>query len=317
MRIEKFPLLSPSLEELSATLQVALQANYGESKVEVAQCPDLREAPFRLATEGLCGDEKIADVGGQANLFPTPRRDQTWVMSELAQAMEMSDMKGSLIGAGAGPFHLIGQNCELCPNFTWKDGFENCENGTRYVEIDRDTNSPAVVRSSSLECGLMVNLFGSSGERGSVIKITARGRKGDEGSFTECIRKSLAAAYGNDRTISLGGVFIAKSAKVRYHIMPDFPPAEDLPFKDRSEVTRWLRFYEFDEPIVCMSILHSSDPEGKMDLRIEHSHGFSPEGAQCGGHYHHDIGGDDEAVEYEGYFNTAKMIYRIDRTLSS
>ena len=87
----------------------------------------------------------------------------------------------------------------------------------------------------------MVNLFGSSGDRGSVIKITARGRKGEEGSFTECIQKSLAAAYGNDRTISLGGVFISKSSKVRYHIMPDFPSAEQLPFKDRSEVARWLR----------------------------------------------------------------------------
>lgn len=35
------------------------------------------------------------------------------------------------------------------------------------------------------------------------------------------------------------------------------------------------------------------------------------EGENCGGHYHGDI--DGEEVEYEGYFNVAKTLYRIEQ----
>jgi hypothetical protein len=35
------------------------------------------------------------------------------------------------------------------------------------------------------------------------------------------------------------------------------------------------------------------------------------EGENAGGHYHGDL--DGEEVEYEGYFNVAKTLYRIQR----
>ncbi|KAF9774228.1 hypothetical protein IL306_007797 [Fusarium sp. DS 682] len=208
MRVEKYPLSPPSLEELADKLKPALAANYEHSTVSVVISPDLREAPFHLATEGLSGNEKIADVGGQPNLFPRPKMDCVWSMTELAKAMEMDPAKGGLLGAGAGPHHVVGQNCELAPNIGWKDGFGDIKNESRFAKIDRDTGAIHVDKSPSIDCALMINLFGSSGNPGPVIKITARKRNRSERSFTECIRKGLHHAYGDSRTVSLGGVFL-------------------------------------------------------------------------------------------------------------
>lgn len=309
MQTKKFPLSPPSLDELVQKLEAPLATNYEHATISVVQCPDLRQAPFHLATEGLCGEERVADVGGQAHLFPRPRLDKIYSMTEVAKSMEMSSERGSILGAGAGPFHVVGRNCELSPNFSWNSGFDNVDNQTRFIQIKN--NAVSTEKSSSLDCALMANLYGSLGDPGPVIKITARKRKGPEKSFTECIQKALHATYGDSQTISLGGTFLAKSGKALYHVMPDFPPENELPFRDREQLNDWLTYHDFDGPVVCLSVLHSADPGKKMGLRMEHTHGFSPVGKNTGGHYHYEADGDED-VEYEGYFNTAKAIYRVD-----
>ncbi|KAF2018430.1 DUF1907-domain-containing protein [Aaosphaeria arxii CBS 175.79] len=311
MQTEKYTLSPPSLEELASALRAPLSSNFEHATVDVVQCADLRDAPFHLATEGLSGNERIADVGGQPNLFPTPRLDTIWSMKEIAKAMEMDYSKGSLIGAGAGPFHQVGRNCELVPNFSWEGGMENINNQSYIAQIAGGTGAPGVQKSPSLDCALMINLYGSSGNPGPVLKITARKRKGAEKSFTECIRKALNTAFGESRTVSLGGAFLVKSGRARYHIMPDFPPADDLPFSSAKQLNDWLTYHDFDGPVVCLSVLHSADPDKKMGLRMEHSHGFSATKADAGGHYHYDMDGHNEDIEYEGYFNVANFIYRI------
>ena len=76
-------------------------------------------------------------------------------------------------------------------------------------------------------------------------------------------------------------------------------------------VEKWLRFFEMDGPLTCLSVLHVGDEEGeKLGLRMEHTHCFG-EGGANGGHYHGDVKG--EEVEYEGYFNLAECVYRIDQ----
>lgn len=312
MRSEKYPLSPPSLEELADRLKASLEANYSHSSISVVQCPDLREQPFNLAVKGLSGNEKIADVGGQPNLFPRPRLENTWTMTDIAQAMEMGEKEGALLGAGAGPYHKIGQNCELSPNLSWRDGFGNLSNKSHFAQVSPKTGAVSVERSHTADCALMINLFGSENQTGPVLKITAKGRKGSEKSFTECVRKALATIY-DQRTVSLGGVFIIKSGKANYHVMPDFPAEKDLPFKNPKALNDWLTYHEFDGPIVCLSVLHSADPDKKMGLRMEHTHGYSTEGKDTGGHYHYDVGGFEDDVEYEAYFNTAKVIYRVDR----
>ncbi|KAJ4352233.1 uncharacterized protein N0V89_007580 [Didymosphaeria variabile] len=308
MQTVKIPLSPPTLKEIAAALQFPLAANYKHATVDVVLCPDLREAPFHLATEGLSGAEKISDVGGQPNLFPQPRLDCKWSLLDIARAMEMDPRGGGLLGAGAGPFHVVGRNCELVPNLSWSDGFDNVTNGT-YVAQIKDGN-PSVERCSSLDCALMVNLYGSLGGPGQVIKITARGRVEKEKSITELMQKALADAY-SDRMVSLGGIFVVKRGKSYYHIMPDFPPEEELPWDNPKQVNDWLTYHEFEAPVVCLSVLHSADPGSKLGLRMEHTHCASVDGRDVGGHYHGDIDGDE--IEYEGYFNVAKTLYRIEK----
>jgi hypothetical protein len=233
-------------------------------------------------------------------------------MADIAKAMEMSHRKGGMIGAGAGPFHVVGQNCELAPNLSWQDGFDNVDNQTRLIRILPDTAAVSVEKSPSVDCGLMANLYSSLGEPGPVLKITATKRKGPEKSFTECIRKGLSAACHASQIVSLGGVFVVRAGKALYHVMPDFPSEKELPFRNREQLDQWLTYHDFSAPMVCLSVLHSADPE-KLGLRMEHTHCFSPSGMNGGGHYHHESDEADEPIEYEAYFNTAKLLYRVDQ----
>lgn len=314
MHTEKHELSPPTLHELAEVLRTPLSTHYKHSTVSVAPCPDLRQPPFHLVTSGLCGDEKVADVGGQPNLFPWPVLSAKYSLLDLAEAMEMREERGSLIGAGAGPFHVVGTNCELMPNIAWAAGLRNVDNRTHYASIDRNTGQPNVKRCPSHDCALMINLYGSQGLPGPVLKITAREPTSIGTSFIQCIRDTLQDAYGGSQIISLGGVFVVKSGPAHYHIMPDFPPEEKLPFQDREQLNGWLTYHDFDMPIVCMSVMHSADPGKKLGLRMEHSHGFAGDGSNAGGHYHYDVSYD---TEYEAYFNTAKVLYRIDQPSAS
>lgn len=317
METQKYPLSPPNLDELVQVLKPALEANYKTSNISVSQCPDLRKPPYHLAAEGLTGRECVADIGGQPNLFPEPRLDCKWCLLSLAQQMDMSPFQGHLLGAGAGPFHVIGMNSELAPNLSWKDSFSNVQNLTYYTKYQNPPGKATCERSPTADCALMINLYGSAGLPGPVLKITARGRKGSQKSFTECLRRALHAHYGDARPISLGGVFLLKTGTSKFHVMPDFPPANQLPFKDAKQLNDWLTYHDFEAPIVCLTVFHSADPGKMMGLRMEHTHCFDPSGEGAkGGHYHYDLDdgdGEGEEVEYEAYLNTAKMIYRIDR----
>lgn len=315
MKSTRHDLSPPSLEDVAKVLAQALPSNYESSSASVIECPDLREAPFQIACEGLSGSETAADIGGQANLFPQPRLDRQYSLIECAKIMGLSPERGAIIGAGAGPFHVHGTNSELAPHFSWQDGFDNIRNLTRSARFVNSPGKAQVVgcpESGTTDCCLMMNVFGSLGLPGPVIKVTARSRRGDFGSFTDFMRHAFAKAYGTSRQISLGGVFIMKSGKAKFHVMPPFPHQDQLPFKSQEALDSWLSYHNFGGPMVCLTVLHSADPQG-VGIRLEHTHCFSND-KQEGGHYHYDLPGDDELeeVEYEGYFNTVKTFYQID-----
>ncbi|KAJ5389692.1 uncharacterized protein N7496_000760 [Penicillium cataractarum] len=321
MTVTTHPRDPPPLGELAAIIQRSLLANFASASVSVVECPDLRQPPFHLASSGLSGNPCIADVGGQANLFPRPNFDAKFDLRSLAKDMQMTEGEGGfLIGAGAAPFHDTGYNAELAVNLYTPPGphvgtsdpdIDQVRNGTRIIQVNKD-GSPCCEPIGSLNCGLMVNLFGSTGDTGPVLKITARARTGDK-NFTHCIRLGLADHYGDSRPISLGGVFLLKAGKAKFHIMPDFPKEENLPFRDREQLEKnWLTYHDFGAPVICLTVMHSSDPEG-LGLRMEHTHCFEVDGNRKGGHYHYDLQDEGEEVEYEAYLNVASTIYRIDR----
>jgi hypothetical protein len=301
--VERVDLQPPPLQELVDSIKDELARNFKSTSVSVKKCPNLRQAPYNLAFEGLCGSPRIADVGGQPNLAPTPDFSKKYNLYNIAKLMEMHGSqdvpRGALLGAAAGPFHVVGMNSELMPCLGW----HGCKrlSRTHYAKV-KDNGSVLCEKLDSNDCALMANLFGSQGLPGDVLHITASSRTGAL-NFTEVIRKALQDAYGT-RTISLGGVFLISKGKAKLHVMPDFSPT---PLITDEQKQNWLKFYEMDSPLVCLSVLHSHDPG--LDLRIEHTHCFSDHGE--GGHYHYDT--TPEEVQYEAWFNVAEVLYRIDR----
>lgn len=314
--ITKIQLDPPALTALLPALRAGFSHNFRSSLVEIAQSPDLRQPPYYLATPGLFGNPRVADVGGQLFLAPGPDFSKRYDLLAIARQMEMSTEYGQLIGAAAGPFYILQTNTELAPNIYWKqdDGQTTkvlhnethftkvvaSEPGYRCSKIDHDTTG----------FGLMGNLYGSDGLPGDLLHIVAKSRSGPL-NFTATVQDALAKYFGH-RLISLGGVFVVRRGKVRVHVMPDFPEKN---FEQRSDVGPWLRYFDVEAPLVCLNVLHSGDDRG-LGLRMEHTHCFSidEDGHRiCGGHYHFDCDDAKDEVEYEGWFNIAKILYRIDQ----
>ena len=191
----------------------------------------------------------------------------------------------------------------------------NCDH---YPKDENNGNDTAVCRAyNDSSCGCLCNLFVSDGKCGDdVLYISAKIRKGKL-NFTNCIRESLQNmnGIGGDKQIGMGGVIKVKRGKIKAHVMPDFME-EKLDIMDAEQMKKvddWLHFYECGPNLVMMATLVSGDPtkEKNMHLRVEHTHFYTlNKGMNEGGHYHYDTTPDE--IEYEGYFNTAQRIYRID-----
>lgn len=290
----------PSLDALVPAIKAGLAENFKDVDVAIEPCPDLRQSPFNLAGEGLCGAERVADIGGQPYLSPIPNLSKKYSMLDVAELMEMSKDKGFLLGAGAGPFHELGHNSELVPGLAW-NGPSDMTNSTHVVKIN-EAGGCSCEKLSSTGFGLMCNLFGSEGAPGPVLKVTAKCREGKL-NFPQAIQAGLKQQYGDQR-ISIGGVFLLKTGKAKFHIMPPKFPTRPM---TTEEKLKWLQYFDMRAPMVCQTVFHSHDPG--LGLRMEHTHCFSEHGE--GGHYHYDVTPDE--VEYEGYFQVAKVLYRIDR----
>ncbi|KAB8274761.1 hypothetical protein BDV30DRAFT_208644 [Aspergillus minisclerotigenes] len=298
--VKRLTLDPPPLSELSQVIGERLSRHFGHVAANVVPCPDLRQPPFHLAGEGLCGNERIADVGGPPHLRPSPRLDKKYSLPSIMKMIEMRQ-QSFVLGAAAGPFHVIGQNSELMPNLArGQDG--EWQNETHYAKVNEEGQCHLdKVPDDSTDFGLMANLFASDGLPGDVIHIRVKRRTGDL-NFTEAIQDALKAEYG-ERPISLGGIFLVRSGTTKLHVMTDFS-SDPCPGPDHE----WFKYYDSSAPLICLTVFHSVDSES-WDLRMGHTHCFSTHG--MGGHYHYDTTA--EEVEYEAWLNTAKVIYRIDQ----
>lgn len=301
-KVEKHTLHEPSLAEVAKVLHDGLQSNFEQVEVEVVDCPDLREKPFMLASEGICGKPRLADVGGVPYLVPIVQTDKIYNLESVMKQVEVPD--GFAIGAGAGPYHTVGINCEMMHNM--KYGKEPVNN-SHYAKIGEDGNYVlGKLPGTSCEFCLMGNLLISEGKAGKVIKVSAKKRVGSE-NFVSAMRKALAAKYGTN-PVGIGGAFLLAKGKAKLHVMPMFSTA---PLLTDDAMKHWLKFFNMDAPLVCLSVFVSHDPG--WDLRIEHTHCFSDHNQ--GGHYHYDTTPDE--VEYLGYFNVAQYMYRVDAPAST
>jgi len=297
--VERLHLHPPAISELVSCIESGMKKNFKDSSVTIEQCPDLRQPPFNLAASGLCGGTRVADIGGQANLVPVPKRNKQYSILDIAKLMQMPKERGFLFGAGAGPFHVLGYNSELMPNLSYEG--DDMKNLTHYAKV-LPGGGYSCEKLNASDCAMLCNLFGCEGNPGPVLRVTASKRIGPL-NFTDTIRDALKRQFG-ERIISMGGVFLIKNGTAKIHVMPDF---SSTPLITDEQKGSWLKFYDMHAPVVCLGVFHSHDPG--LGLRIEHVHCFSDHGD--GGHYHFDTTPD--VVEYQGYFNVAEVLYRIDR----
>jgi hypothetical protein len=139
-----------------------------------------------------------------------------------------------------------------------------------------------------------------------LIEIDVRQRLTDEheeeNNFISVIRRSLKQ-YSKE-PMALGGIFRVEKGTVKAHIMPDFVN-EDLTTKEQVE--QWLKFYDMQAPLNCLSVLLTEDIDN-AGFRLEHSHFFSDHGQA--GHYHYDI--TPKEVHYHGYFIVCEEAIIVD-----
>lgn len=308
--VKDYKLHVPSLDEVADLFRSHLSDYFKQVTVTVQECPDLSKDPFHLTQSGLNGRPSVCDVGGVPNLVPLAKVEKApynipQILSRLGYAKE----GGFAIGAAGGPHHIMGMNCEGMPNVSIHD-LNVVTNESYCAKLDPNTETGYKLikltgKDDEASFCLLGNLFVSEGKPGPVIKVSVKERLKEGTNFIGILRSILNSKYNstNGTTVSMGGVFLIKSGRAKLHIMPDF---STTPLNSDDDVNSWLKYFEMKAPLVCLTVFHSQDPG--LDLRIEHTHCFSQHGD--GGHYHYDTTPD--IVEYEGYFNVAHVIHRID-----
>jgi len=308
--MEKVDLLVPPLEELAQVLSDALRTNFANVDVQVVECPNLQDPPWNLVAPGLCGQPRVADVGGVDNLHYVKNNGSKYKLDEIARMAELPDAK-LVIGPAAGSSGCVGLNCELVANVNLKD--------QKFHSVYAAIPNPPTPDSSFVvgnyphnEVGVLANLLLSDGLPGKVLQVRVSKRNGEE-NFVSCMRAALMHRYGvapSNRggvAVALGGAFQILNGEIKGHVMPDFPGIDLL---NSDAVDSFLKFFHMHSPLTCLSVFVSNDVR-EVGFRLEHTHFFSDHAEV--GHYHYDLTPD--SVEYWGYFIPAEKAYRIGKPL--
>jgi len=310
LKIEKAKFTEYSLDKISDALQSGLSSNYKVVEVSIVDCPNLRD--WDCPSEGISGNQKIIDVGGEPYMH-----DPKFIGAEFDYE-EISKMIGSeksyALGAGSGAMSCLDGHCgELVIN----ENLITDESKSIIARVGKNKECIAEKYTARKHGGLG-NVFYTDGVRGRVIKIKIKGRSGEQGSLTQAMRKSLSdnlKIKDNDH-IALAGVFRILNGKIRSHVQPDYKDIKHE-YYDPEQMKCVKDFLQFYEPVgpelqgYC--VLWTGDPTGgNLNLREsgEHTHFHSYTKENVAGHYHFDV--TPEEIEYEGYFNTAEEVHRVN-----
>jgi len=314
---EEYSLPNVGIETICEGLKGSLAKYFKSAEVSVTDCPDLTKAPYFLASEGIGGYGVIVDLGGVPYLIPTVDRTKVYDLATVIP--EYVGKEGfpngwNVTGAGAGPWPTQGSNCELVVDLCLKPSEaqgvtkNNSKVGLTSNGNETDLKVKNIGSENETKCALLANLLVSSG-KGKVLDIKCKGRLGSDAKqgFTTILRNCLNEKFGPSTPIGLGGLFTVNYAKTKVHVMRDFSAT---PLNSDEDVDNWLKFFSLDPPFLCQSVVVSTDPG--LDLRVEHSHGWTlDEGTSGLGHYHYDLLPTE--VEYHGLYAVADKIVRIDR----
>ena len=310
INIEKASFKKFSLEEIAKALQAGLSQNFKKVSVEIVNCPNLKN--WGCPAEGLSGNQKIIDVGGEPYMHDKRYIGAEFNYEEIAKLI--GSEKSYALGAGSGAMSCLEGHCgELIID----DNLITKDNRSIIAKVGKNKEC-ITEKYNGQKHGGLGNIFYSDGKKDRVLKINIKGRYGKQGSLPQAIRATLINQLNlkNNNHIALGGIFRILKGQIRSHVQPDYQDIKHEYYDPKlMKCTKdFLQFYEPVGPnLQCYSVLWTGDPtEGKLNLREsgEHTHFYDFKNKSCSGHYHFDVTPDE--IEYEGYFNTADAVYRVN-----
>lgn len=310
LTIEKAQFAKTSLEQISEALKKGLQKNYKSVEISIVDCPNLKQ--WDCPAEGLGGNQKIIDVGGEPYMHDKKLIGAEFDYEEIAK--KIGSEKSYALGAGSGAMSCLGGHCgELVIN----ENLITNESRSIIAQVDENQKCKSSKYTARKHGGLG-NIYYSDGKPGKVIKIKIKGRLGKQGSLPQAMRTALKENLSteNDNHFAVAGVFRILNGKIKSHVQPDYDTIKHEYYdpKQMKCVKDFLKFYEPIGPYFqCYSILWTGDPTGgKLNLREsgEHTHFHSYKGTQDAGHYHFDV--TPEEIEYECYFNIPEEVHRVN-----
>eukprot|EP01084_Bolivina_argentea_P182555 315126_1 len=309
-------LYTPPLNDIQKALENGLSSHFKTYKVNVVKCPDLSKWGT-LAAKGICGNTKLIEVGGPK--FMTSKfQKRTYSMIDMLKICNMP--KALIIGAAAVSYPVIGNNAELIPNiFLNTEENKNNNDNTHYALINK-FGSPKVDLYNNLCHGCFANLFVSDGNNNdNVLYIRCKQRIGSVNFVSvirECLKQYLTENnLDTTKQIGVGGVIKVLNGKINSLIMPNYPDYAksygDILNYSNEKLQQWLNFYDYGPNLIMMSCIITEDPTPSklLDVRHEHTHFYSLDGTNQGGHFMQSATND---IEYEAYFSLANSFYRID-----
>ena len=310
LTIKKAQFAKTSLEQISEALKKGLQKNYKLVEISIVDCPNLKQ--WDCPAEGLSGNQKIIDVGGEPYMHDKKLIGAEFDYEEIAK--KIGSEKSYALGAGSGAMSCLGGHCgELVIN----ENLLTNESRSIIAQVDENQKCKSSKYTARKHGGLG-NIYYSDGKPGKVIKIMIKGRSGKQGSLPQAMRTALKENLSteNDNHFAVAGVFRILNGKIKSHVQPDYDTIKHEYYdpKQMKCVKDFLKFYEPIGPhFQCYSILWTGDPTGgKLNLREsgEHTHFHSYKGTQDAGHYHFDV--TPEEIEYECYFNIPEEVHRVN-----
>ena len=310
LTIEKAQFAKTSLEQISEALKKGLQKNYKSVEISIVDCPNLKQ--WDCPAEGLSGNQKIIDVGGEPYMHDKKLIGAEFDYEEIAK--KIGSEKSYALGAGSGAMSCLGGHCgELVIN----ENLITNESRSIIAQVDENQKCKSSKYTARKHGGLG-NIYYSDGKPGKVIKIMVKGRSGKQGSLPQAMRTALKENLSTekDNHFAVAGVFRILNGKIKSHVQPDYDTIKHEYYdpKQMKCVKDFLKFYEPIGPhFQCYSILWTGDPTGgKLNLREsgEHTHFHSYKGTQDAGHYHFDV--TPEEIEYECYFNIPEEVHRVN-----
>ena len=310
LKFERAKFNTPSLPDMSKALDRGLKENYKEVKIDVVDCPNLKQ--WDCPAEGISGNEKIIDVGGEPYMHDPKFIGAEFDYEEISK--NIGSQKSYALGAGSGAMSCLSGHCgELVVN----ENLITSESKSVVARVGKGKEC-IVEKYTARKHGGLSNIYFSDGKKGKVIQIKVKGRSGKQASLSQSMRVALNKylPVQDNKHVALAGVFRILKGKIKSHVQPDYNDIK-IQYYDSKQMKCVKDFLQFYQPVgpelQCYSVLWTGDPTGgNLNLREsgEHTHFHSYKHSKDAGHYHFDVTPDE--IEYEGYFNIPKEVYRVN-----